>query len=106
GSQRPISNAIKEIIANLSKYYGTEENNSTGIVINEYKLPSFVNKKVDTVITSLAAQGIKYNVIGTGSKIIKQYPEKNDIITSKDTVYLITNASDLVIPNVVGLSSK
>lgn len=106
GSQRPISNAIKEIIANLSKYYGTEENNSTGIVINEYKLPSFVNKKVDTVITSLTAQGIKYNVIGTGSKIIKQYPEKNDIITSKDTVYLITNASDLVIPNVVGLSSK
>lgn len=106
GSQKPISNAIKEIIANLSKYYGTEDNTTNEIVISEYKLSNYVNKKVTTVTTSLSIEGIKYNVIGNGDKVIKQYPEKNDTITSKDIVYLITNDSNLTIPNVIGLSSK
>ena len=105
GSQKPISNATKEIVENLSKYYGTE-NNQTEIEINEYKLSNYVNKKIDNAITDLTAKGINYEVIGTGNKIIKQYPEKNDIITSKDTIYLITNDQNIAIPNVVGLSSK
>ena len=49
---------------------------------------------------------INYSIIGTGDKVIKQYPEKNDIITNKDTLYLITNDQNLGIPNVVGLSGK
>lgn len=105
GSQKPISDATKEIVENLSKYYGTE-NNQTEIEVKEYKLSNYVNKKIDNAITDLTAKGINYTVIGTGNKIIKQYPEKNDIITSKDTIYLITNDPNITIPNVVGLSSK
>ena len=105
GSQKPISNATKEIVENLSKYYGTE-NNQIEIEINEYKLSNYVNKKIDNTITDLTAKGINYTIIGTGNKIIKQYPEKNDIITSKDTIYLITNDQNITIPNVIGLSSK
>lgn len=106
GSQKPISNAIKEIVYNLSKYYGTEQTNTNEIKINEYQLPNYINKTVDTVSNSLAKEGITYSIIGNGNKIIKQYPEKNDIITNEDTVYLITNDKDLTVPNVIGLSSK
>ncbi|MDD5888321.1 MAG: penicillin-binding transpeptidase domain-containing protein [bacterium] len=106
GSQKPISNAIKEIVNNLSKYYGTEEASSNKITINEYTLDSYVNKKIANITTTLNALGIKYSIIGDGDKVIKQYPEKNDIITNKDTLYLITNTNNLTVPNVVGLSSK
>ncbi len=105
GSQKPISNAIKEIVANLSKYYGTE-NNQTNTTINEYKLSNYINKKVTNITSQLTKDGINYSIIGSGDKIIKQYPESNDTITSKDTLYLITNDSNITVPNVLGLSSK
>ena len=45
-------------------------------------------------------------VIGNGNKVMKQTPSKGEIITNKDTVFLITNDSSIKIPNVVGYSSK
>ena len=105
GKQTPISNAVKEIVSNVSKYYGNEKNN-TKIEVKDYKLPSFVNKKVDKVKNTLDANGIKYKIYGSGSKVIKQYPESKTVITNKDEVYLITNDNVNKVPNVVGLSSK
>ena len=106
GSQKPLSNAIKEIVNNASKYYGNDDTTSEKIEITEYKVPSFVNQKLESVKTTLISKGINYQVIGKGDKVVKQYPEKNDKITNKDTIYLITNDQSLVIPNVIGLSSK
>ena len=106
GSQKPLSNAVKEIVNNASKYYGNDDTASPEITITEHEMPSFVNKNLEPTKTTLTAAGIGYTVIGAGDKVIKQYPEKSDIITNKDTVYLITNDPNLTVPNVVGLSSK
>ena len=106
GSQKPLSNAIKEIVNNASKYYGNDDSTTTQIDITEYQVPSFINQKLESVKTTLASQEITYQVIGNGDKVIKQYPERNDKITNQDTIYLITNDTNLTIPNVVGLSSK
>ena len=106
GSQKPVSNAVKEIVSNISKYYGNEDTNTNGLDIKSYKLDNYVNKKLDNVKTTLDASGIHYVVLGGGSKVIKQSPNKGDIITNNDTVYLITNDSNMVVPNTVGMSSK
>ena len=105
GSQKPISNAIKEVVNNVGKYLGTEESTITDNII-EYELPSFINKNIDKVKTTLSNNSINYRVYGNGNKVIKQYPKKGEKITNKDTVYLITNDSKYTVPNVVGLSSK
>ncbi len=105
GSQKPISNAVKEIVNNISKYYGNEEENTNKVVVKDYKLPSFVNKKLETVKNTLSMNGINYQVIGNGDKVIKQYPEKKEVITNKDMVYLITNGN-VEVPSVINLSSK
>ena len=106
GSQKPISNAVKEIVGNISKYYGNDDTKSTTIEIKNYKIPSFINKKVETVKTILTTENIKYKTIGDGDKVIKQSPSAATTITSEDTIYLITNDNKLKIPNVTGLSSK
>lgn len=105
GSQKPISNAVKEVVNNVGKYLGTEESTITDNII-EYKLPSFINKNIDKVKTTLSNNSMNYRVYGNGNKVIKQYPKKGEKITNKDTVYLITNDSKYTVPNVVGLSSK
>ena len=106
GSQKPISNAIKEIVRNVSKYYGNSDTVTTSIEIKDYQVPSFINKKIDTAKTNLDSNGISYIVLGNGNKIIKQTPEQGDIITNQDRVFLITNDSSIKVPNMVGYSSK
>ncbi len=106
GSQKPISNAIKEIVTNISKYYGNSDSAESSIEIKDYKLPSLVNKKIDAVKLFLDSRQIKYIIIGNGEKVIKQSPNKNNVITTNDIVFLITNDANITVPDVVGLSSK
>lgn len=105
GSQKPISNAVKSVVNNMAKYFGTEKATTTDNVI-EYKIPSFVNKNIEKVKTTLSNNSMNYRIIGNGNKIIKQYPEKGEKVTNKDNIYLITNDNNYTIPNVIGLSSK
>ncbi len=106
GSQKPISNAVKEIVTNISKYYGNSDSSNTSIEISNYKLPNLINKKTETVKQILETNNIKYSIIGNGEKIIKQSPNKNNIVTSNDTVYIITNDSNKAVVDVTNLSSK
>lgn len=106
GSQKPVSNAVKEIVTNISKYYGNADSKSSSIEIKDYKVENYVNKKVDNIKTNLDANNINYVVIGNGNKIVKQTPEKNTTITNKDTIYLITNDNELTVPEVTNISGK
>ena len=106
GSQKPISNAVKEIVSNISKYYGNNDSVTTSIDIKNFEVPSFVNKKVDYVKNLLDLNGVKYVFLGNGDKVVKQTPDSKSVIATNDVIYLVTNDSNLVVPNVVGLSSK
>ena len=106
GYQKSISEPVKEIVQNISKYYGNSDSATTAVDIKTYTLPNFVNKKLDTVKTTLDTNGMHYIVLGNGTKVIKQSPSKNNKITINDTVYLITDDKNIKVPNVIGLSSK
>ena len=106
GAQKPISNAVKEIVYNISKYYGNNDSETPTVEIKDYKMPNLSNKKLDYAKTRLDTNGIHYIIYGEGSKVVKQSPEANSIITTNDTVYLITNDDNIKVPNVTGLSSK
>ena len=105
GSQKPVSNAVKEIVENISKYFGNTETNN-GLVINSFKLDNYTNKKIDNVKTELDSKKLNYVVLGNGTKVIKQSPNAYESFSTNDTLYLITNDSNIIVPNVVGLSSK
>ena len=106
GSQKPVSNTVKEIVTNISKYFGNQDSDTSSLVVQDYKVENFINKKVEKVTTLLQANGIRYILLGNGDKVMRQTPSVNDTITSGDVVYLITNDSSISIPNVLGLSSK
>ena len=103
GSQKPLSNAVTEVVNNLSKYFGEE---SATVTATEYPLPSFENKDLEQTKIVLSNNNIRYVVIGNGTKVTNQVPNAGSKITSSDTVYLITNEDNIKVPNVIGLSSK
>ena len=50
--------------------------------------------------------GMAVTVIGNGDKVTKQYPSNGDKVTEGTKVFLITNDSNLTVPDLNGLSSK
>jgi len=103
GSQKPLSNAVTEVVNNLSKYFGEE---SATVTATEYTLPNFENKDLEQTKILLSNNSIRYVIIGNGTKVTNQVPNSGSKITSSDTVYLITNEDNIKVPNVIGLSSK
>ena len=106
GSQKSVSNVVKEVVENVSKYYGNGDLNTQVQNITQYELPSLINKKIEKVKTTLESNGMKYIIIGNGNKVVKQIPKPKEVVTSNDPVFLITNDSNITVPNVWGLSSK
>ena len=104
-SQVILSNAVKDIIENVSRYFGHDQIGN-GYSLNEYNLISFVNDDVINVKNRLYSSGIPVVVIGNGNTVIRQYPPRGSAITRKDTVFLITNDRYLRVPNLSGLSSS
>lgn len=107
GSQKVIWNAVKDVVVNISKYYGHDTDTEEKEVVTKYKLANLSNKSVDDAKLTLTSNNITNQiVIGNGNKVVKQYPAKNSEITSLDKVYLITNDTNLLVPNMVGSSGK
>ena len=106
GKQNVIWKAIKDIVVNISKYYGTDPVTTSDEGLLEYSLASYKNK--DTVSSKSELENMKMNVkvIGNGNKVIKQYPTKGEKITEGSNIFLITNDSNLTVPDVTGISSK
>ena len=106
GNQKIIQEAIKDIVVNISKYYGTDPDTTSEVELKEYSLTSYKNKEVTDSKAELESMRMSVTVIGNGNKVIKQYPSKGDKVTEGTKVFLITNDSNLTVPDVNGLSSK
>ena len=106
GNQKVIWTAIKDIVLNISKYYGTDPTSTVDNSLKEYSLSSYKNKDVNNSKAELESMGMSVTVIGAGSDVIKQYPSKGEKVTAGTKVFLITNSSNMTLPDVTGLSSK
>lgn len=106
GKQKVIWDAIKEIVVNISKYYGTSPTDEVVSKLTTYKLPSYKNKNINTVREDLTKKGMHIVTIGNGDKVVSQYPSANEKLTTNSKVFLITNDTNLTVPDVTGLSRK
>jgi penicillin-binding protein 2B len=100
-SSLPMSNAVKSLIQDLEAYY-----NLTNVKANTktYRtVDNYFNKSVDEVKNVLNVNGISYEVIGDGNKIINRYPSQGSLVNGK--ILLMTNGN-FTENNLTGLSSK
>ncbi len=98
-----IAPAVKDVVVNTSKYLNivTDHNKTTS-----YSLKSYINKGVVEVKRELETNQLKVFVLGTGEKIISQYPMSGSKLYKGSVVVLLTNTYDHSMPNLVGLSYK
>ncbi len=98
-----VSIAVKDVVVNTSKYLNivVEDNHS-----KSYQVASYINKDVSTVRNELTSNGMKVYVLGTGEKIISQYPSKGSKLYKNSVVVFLTDQYDRAMPNLIGLSYK
>lgn len=106
GYAKPIWDAVKSVVANISKYYGDEGSQDVIEKLTSITLPSYLNRNKDTVLAELSPKEIPVVVLGDGDKVIDQYPPKKSVVTSKEKVFLLTNGTNITIPNLWGWSKK
>ena len=101
--QNYIASGIKEVIKNTSKYLAIEEEKN---VSKKIEIEDYSNKIVTDIKKKLENNGIKVITLGTGNKIIKQYPAKGITVYDDDLVVLLTNDYNKEMIDFKGLSYK
>ena len=98
-----IASGVKEVVVNASKYLNieTKKRENKGVLVTDYS-----NQILTDVKKQLENEGIRVIALGTGNKIINQYPSKEITIYNNDLVVLLSNNYDNTMPNFVGLSYK
>lgn len=71
-----------------------------------FEIESYINKDKATIVSELNSYGVEVVVIGDGNVIVNQYPQKDSIIDKTDKVFLLTNSQNILMPNIVGYSTK
>lgn len=100
-----LSNVVKDVIKNISKYYNIYDAEDEEKDKNNYQLENYLNKDLESVLKELEEVGIKPIVLGNGDTIINQYPKKI-VVGSEDKVFLVTNSEEITMPNLIGYSKS
>ena len=98
-----IAEAVKNIVVNTSKYLNIIVDNNKA---KTYKIDSYINKETKNIKTELEENKMKAFILGTGEKIINQYPKKGTILYPGSIVAILTDNYDKKIPDLTGLSYK
>ena len=72
--------------------------------ITSTTLKSFINKNAQMTKQELERNSINVVLIGDGDKVINQYPSKGTKVLSNDLVMLVTNSTNIKMPNMKGWS--
>ena len=103
---RGLSGIVKEIITNISKYYDIYSDTKKEINESQIILDNYLNKDVDSVKKNKNLEGLNIIVLGNGEKVIKQYPESSTNVIKGDKLFLLTDANEFVMPNLIGYSKN
>lgn len=105
GQPYAVSEAVKEIVRNVSTYFKIDTNNNKEEKINTISIKSYINQKKEDVLKELSKNKIPSIVIGNGDIVTTQYPKKG-VISSKEKIFLVTDKDEITMPDMKGWSKK
>ncbi|WP_338555671.1 penicillin-binding transpeptidase domain-containing protein [Paenibacillus sp. KS-LC4] len=104
--------AFKEIVYKTLRHMGVMPDNALEEAITDkktptVKLPDVTEKNLSQAQAELKARNVMFEVVGTGTTVVKQVPAAGENIAPTQRVYLVTEQQDkLTIPDMTGLSLR
>lgn len=95
-----VTTGIEEIAKHAKLTDETKEVDLSKVI----NIDNYLSKDIETVTTMLENKKMNIVIIGNGKYIINQYPLKNNTILENGKLFLVTNGSELKMPNMTGWS--
>lgn len=101
-----LAKVVKTTVENIANYANitsttTELDMTKIITIEDYR-----SSDTSEVVDVLTNKNIVPIVIGNGDKIVSQFPEKDSKVLAGSKVFLITNSTDYIMPDMKGWNSS
>ncbi len=80
--------------------------NNESAIYSVYEMPALVNHSFDYINNRLSGKANQVIFIGDGNSVIAQYPNEHTQTISTQKVFLLTDATSIIIPNMTGWSRK
>ena len=101
-----MGEVIKEVVESVAKYKNLDETETSEDISKVYKVKNYINKNVLDVKKELESSKLNVVVLGDGDKVIKQYPRKNTTVLTDSKIFILTNYTNLLMPNIHSWTSN
>lgn len=105
GGASGFANVVKSVVESIAKYRNLDTRETDKDNTKIVTLTNYINKDVNTVKDMLTNKGLDVVVIGDGASVVKQYPLKGENILTGNKVFLVTDYTSVVMPNLTGWNS-
>lgn len=105
GTYKNASTAVVNIVNEIVKYKNLEQKLENTVSNNVVGLDNFVNTDVLSTEEKLKSLGLTPIILGTGSTVTNQYPNKESKVLVGSKVFIKTN-SKYTLPDVIGYSQN
>ncbi|MDO3409207.1 penicillin-binding transpeptidase domain-containing protein [Saccharibacillus sp. CPCC 101409] len=110
---------VKEIISQTLEYMGVPkqfsdtdiqaetENASTGDTLLKVTAPNLKTMNIEDAKSKLLEEGIAYEQVGAGAKVLEQYPAESSAMYAGQKIYLLTEDKETMkVPDLTGLALR
>ena len=104
GSSRNFASVVTSAIEEIAKHAKLTDETKEVDLSKVINVDNYLSKDVSSVTTMLENKNIAVEVIGDGKYIINQYPLKNNPILENGKLFLVTNYTNITMPNMLGWS--
>ena len=104
GLSSKFANVITTAISEIAKYAKITDVTTEDDLSKVVNIENYLSKETDIVISMLENKQIDLVVIGDGKYIINQYPSKNNSLVVGNKLFLVTNSTNIKMPDVTSWS--
>lgn len=105
GGGSGLANVVKDVVESIAKYKNLDQRESDKDLSKIITIENYINKDASKIVTNLSNSGANVVVIGNGDKIVSQYPSKGDELLAGNRLFLVTNYTEVQMPNIIGWNS-
>ena len=103
---KPCPDLIDRIALLEGLNVNSEDEDESNKVIYKYEMPNVISNQYDNAVNKFDEIGANVIKIGDGDTVVKQYPKAGDNVYTNQRVFLLTNGSNIELPDFTDWTRK
>lgn len=104
GTSKNMGSIVKNLVESISKYRNLDERESDKDESKIITVKKYINTSTSSAEQSITNLGATAIIIGDGDKVVSQYPTYNTKVSQNTKIFLVTNSTNITLPDMTGWS--